>query len=416
MLQKLFISYSVPEAKLANQVANSINDAFGGSVQTFLSDKDLMHGKAWKDQLKVKLKEYDAILIVLTPRYLKRPWAYVEWAAFWMEDKDYYILLTDNIEVNDLISPMQDCQATRLFNPEEVMRLFTTIKQDANYKDRTPFEEAKVLSLTAQQIYKDLLAEEKSIGYSVYKDLHQLPNNDHLKKDVLNYYYFENGNAAHAAKIFERINDSSIKVDLLLTFLEKGELKFIEDNFRGVKSQVSLIPLLNAMLLNGMDKEPLFGKLIDYLGNDQPALKQFSIMAFDEDSTNDDLFKILARQFNSPTSARITIQHLISLNNRHSGFYTDLYNYISQHSNVEWRKTLISLIENKNTYDKDFIQKETIRLAKINQREAYKVLISLSQRDCPLLRHLVFDIKIITLPDLLEATQEYIKNNCDDAP
>lgn len=237
MAYKIFISYTEKETVLAEFIRNTINNAFQGNVFLFLSASDILGGDKWKNVIQDALLEYDACLSVLTPRFKDRPWAYVEWSAFWLRNKTTFLVTTDDVSVQDLLGPMLDSQVSRLFHEEDIKKLLAAIAKAANVS-YIPYSSAFDLSQQSQMIYQRILDEEEKKSLAIYrKDSGLLPVDDYKKLEILWYFLDKERDIETFKEIFQRIRDNSIKGNILYQLLEKNEYAIIGDVYEFVDNK-----------------------------------------------------------------------------------------------------------------------------------------------------------------------------------
>jgi hypothetical protein len=124
MPYKIFVSHTANDRLIAEEATRVINNAFEGEIQLYLACHEIGGGDEWKKSIKDNLQQCDALLCLVTPEYAHKPWLFIEWSAFWLADKRFYILLTDDVKLSDLVHPMQDRQTTNILD-EVSVRMFS---------------------------------------------------------------------------------------------------------------------------------------------------------------------------------------------------------------------------------------------------------------------------------------------------
>src|SRR5688572_7888544 len=128
MPYKMFLSHTGLDTKIAEAVKKNIEDAFLGYISVFLATQDLLPGMQWKEALKQHLKTDDAIISIITSRSMTKPWIYVEWSAFWLNDKPIFIFITDDVKIDKLLNPIVDVQSVRLSQADDIRKLFRVLQ------------------------------------------------------------------------------------------------------------------------------------------------------------------------------------------------------------------------------------------------------------------------------------------------
>lgn len=75
-----FISYSGDDAAIAKEIVADLENA---SLRTFIASRDLGAGQLWTDEIRRALQASRALLILLTPNSVARPWVMLEVGASW---------------------------------------------------------------------------------------------------------------------------------------------------------------------------------------------------------------------------------------------------------------------------------------------------------------------------------------------
>lgn len=127
----VFISHASEDIQLAKALYTCINNTFKGRILPYLLHQEIRGGEQWNNTLKTSLNNCQAIVSLMTPLALSRPWLFVEWAGFWLGDKFFYILVIDEKSQSQLIHPMIDRHVTHLLQRESVKAFFKGLAYDA---------------------------------------------------------------------------------------------------------------------------------------------------------------------------------------------------------------------------------------------------------------------------------------------
>ncbi len=409
MNYKIFLSYSIKEAKLAEHLRNSIYNAFDGNVTFYFANEDILAGEKWKQNLQEALRDCDAILSILTPQYIERPWAYIEWSAFWLANKTSYILLTDEIQVKDIVEPMKDSQTTRLFVEEDVKKLIKAIAK-ASGTSRNPYEIIPELVNKAIAIYKKLGEEEERHKYLVYKDsIELLPNDDFQKRDIFWYFYDKESDETSAIEVFHKINDNTIKANILLQLLDKQDFKSIEQTFSAIENKHNLIPVLKNIIEYGHEDDTITEKMVEYLAESQTALRALGEFLIKNRNIDSKLVPFIILQFKNRAELRKLGECIIDNNLVTHKMFDFLIQQFYGFNHAELHKLLVYLIHS-DKYNPIEIKEQITKLAKENQKEAEKVMNELFLKDKSLVIKLVQVDKIITGLEILSRLEEKINS------
>ncbi|OZI09191.1 hypothetical protein BWI93_05140 [Siphonobacter sp. BAB-5385] len=344
---KIFISFNSNESKLAKAIHNVVNDYFDGQVVTFFTEYDLLGGDKWKEKIRKNLEDCDAILLVLTSKYAERPWAYVEWSAFWLQNKDIYVLFTDDVKINELISPMQDDMLTRLFDETAVKNLFRKLKLKSGFDGPAPLGAAEELASGSKKIYENLVEESKAQGYKIYEDVDLLPNDDSQKLDILKYFYYKEKNAFIASKILKKIDDGLIKRSVLIEFLENGDEDFVDKNFDSIANKTTLVRLLIKYIELDKTDSPTLYKIISSVSARQTALRTFAEYLIDSSIENEKLLDFVVNQFSTWTELKGALKYAITNSKVNTKLFHKFYQKLVANSNSEWKNVLMEIVKYK---------------------------------------------------------------------
>jgi hypothetical protein len=408
MAYKIFLSYSTQENDLAEHIRNSLTRIFKNKVEFVFNN--IRGGEKWKVAIQKGLNNSDAILTILTPKYLQRPWAYIEWSAFWLRDKTTYVIVTDDVEVRDIVDPMRDVQFTRIFHESDVISLVESIAEKAR-QDYFSYDSVSEISNKAIAIYKKLLAESERRKYEIYNNAAELlPEDDFKKVQILWHFYSDPSNRNTFIDIYKRINDNSIKANLLMKLLEKNDLDTIEQLFEFVESKNNLMPLIRGLVENGQENSGLIEKILEFISSSQSTLRSLCEYFIKNRKIDSKVLINAIDLFTNRAELRKVGECLID-----NSFITNrIFDFLVQKfygfNHAELQKLLNYAIYDEN-YNPEELTEQIVRLSHYNQREAEKVLMELLKKDQPLVRKLIYQDKIITNQESLKRISEHLPDN-----
>ena len=140
MTYRIFVSHTSKNDSVATAVTKVINDAFKGHIELYLAIEKVVGGTQWKQELKRNLRSSHAIISIVTPDSIHKPWLYIEWAPFWLNGKKTYLLLSENVSLGDLVEPMRDFQVVDMLDPDKIGKFLQALRDDAHIEMRVPFE------------------------------------------------------------------------------------------------------------------------------------------------------------------------------------------------------------------------------------------------------------------------------------
>lgn len=407
MSYKIFVSYSLQESELAEFIKNSLSKLFKNKVSFHFNN--IRGGDKWKESIQKGLTDSDAIMTILTPKYLEKPWAYIEWAAFWLRDKVTYIIVTDDVEIKDIVDPMRDSQTTNIFNESHVIKLLEAIAEKS-VTDSISYDTVSEIVNKSRAIYEKLLFDDQRKKYSIYKGATELlPNDDFKKAEILWYFYEKESDKNAFAEIFKTINDNSIKGNILMRLLEKNDFHLIEELYEFVESKNNLLPLLRGLVENGFEDLTLTSKILTYTAASQPALRSFCEYLIKNRRADSNALLNAIPLFANRAELRRIGECLID----NSYIETSIFNTVVQqfygYNHAELQKLLKYALHDKN-YSRTEMKEQVIKLAAKNQREAEKIITELITEDEMLVRQLLYDLKIITNPEILQRLEALLNN------
>jgi hypothetical protein len=106
----VFISYAAGDSAIADELRNDLEK---GGLKCFMAEKDIQVAAEWQDSIRAALIGSKRMLVLLTPRSIKRPWVLMETGAAWALGKALIPALSQ-VEANDLIDPIRRYQARKI--------------------------------------------------------------------------------------------------------------------------------------------------------------------------------------------------------------------------------------------------------------------------------------------------------------
>jgi hypothetical protein len=372
MTYKIFFSHTVNDKLVAEEAVKIINNAFKGDISLYLACQEIGGGMNWKEQLKTKLHECDAIICLVTSEFVKKPWFFIEWSAFWIADKKFYILLSSDVKTSDLVHPMQENQTTNIEELADVRLFFKSLALDSNCA-AVPYDHTDIfVSSIKDAIYiRDREQMEKS--FSRYKNnIDKLPTSDYEKKDIAKYFYDHN-DLIMFENIIRKIRDESVKTSIAIDLLHQGDL---------------VTPINIADRIQGADKlYDIICLLIDLQHHDSPDLLE--------------LIEHVAH-FNQAELRKIAI-YLLKRGESDCELFTQV---ISLFTNMaELKKLPISMIRNGN-YKSDLFMQLLAKVVKHNQREAEKIMNVLFEADVEFFKK-ILSMDLFTMQDIISKLKKW---------
>lgn len=224
MSYRVFISHATEDKGIAEEIAMILNNAFEGSIEPYLAFREIGGGDEWKEEIKKNLQLSDAILCVVTPQSSNKPWLFIEWSAFWLAEKKYYVLLGGEVKVSDLIQPMQDRQATNMLDEASVRMFLRRLTSDSGHH-AIPYTYVSQFVDSIRDAIQIQANERAEQSYARFRaSLIGLPRDETQKREIADYFY-QNQEFEVYHNIVREIRDDSIKADMAVQLVRTGDLE-----------------------------------------------------------------------------------------------------------------------------------------------------------------------------------------------
>lgn len=400
MSYKLFISHTDSDRKIAEEVGRILNNAFEGAIVPYFAFREIKSGDKWKDEIRKSLEECDAIVSIITKNSANKPWIFIEWSAYWVANKKYYILTSDEIKLSDLIQPMQDTQVTIVTDIDSVKGLFSRLSEDVG-KRYIPFDKAEdfVFSIQSALIEQRRTITEKS--YLKYKDnLDLLPQKDSELKKIAIFFY-ERGNIDIFKKVVQQIKLDSTRRSLAFKFIKEGDY----DNTFYIAEQIRSASIQAAVVIEFIERELEDLGYVKHLLEDISAknasyLRQVCIYLAQNAKEDTALFKNTIALFANMSELRKVAIYLVENNRFDNEMFVEIVERLTENNRVELRKVGSALVQ-QGKQDSTEFKTILIALADNNQKEAGKLLLELKNHDVKRFEEFM-NLNLITQQEMLE--------------
>ncbi|MEN6409509.1 MAG: toll/interleukin-1 receptor domain-containing protein [Anaerolineaceae bacterium] len=398
MAYHVFISHTNSDAYIAKAVTKVLNETFNGAIKFYLAMDNVAGGVKWKEELIQKIQNSDAIICIITPEAIDKPWIYVEWSPFWMENKKWYVLVTDEVRVTDLIDPMRDRQCVDMTKIDQIKEFLYSLFEDSKAEIPSPESNAsrfvsEVLSARRTQVQET---------YEIYRENpDDLPSDDHLKVKIAEYF-LQKKDLFTFSEIVRRIRDDDIKIDLALRiFPEVGD-----DVVYGVIEKVHAADCIGyfamALIDRGYTDSRLLSMILDNLSvSSQPELRKITLHMLSNSQEESDLFQHVLGLITNMESLKNIVGYLIDNNRIDDEIYGEI---IEQINNFTTLKKIGFLFIHANLQMTDQFANLFINLCKKTPINACHLLEDLKKHDPDSFgyyRKLIYDKELITDPSVL---------------
>lgn len=275
MAYSIFVSHTQVDAKLAEKVTESLEQALEGGVALKLARAQIESGAQWKAWIRENLDGCDMVLSIFTPEAVHKPWLYVEWAPFWLNDdeKDFIILLASGARPESLISPMLDSQTVNLEDEASVCGLLRTLGKRAepplDVDEAVLRERARDLVAAAREGRRGDLAHsaERYADPSV-----ELPEDDQAACRILEYFYTK-GDTDTFRSLFRRLRHDALRADMALWVVRRNDLRTAAALCEDITASDHLCRVASGMIRAGHEDAPELRRVLDRITNNAEKRK-----------------------------------------------------------------------------------------------------------------------------------------------
>jgi len=163
----VFLSHAATDEPIARVIHGEIERIFARGVTVFTSSVPgvVRPGADWLQAIRVNLDKAHAVIVLITPVSINRPWIWFEVGASWsrMEQGEGVILPVCVPEINkgDLPEPLNRLEALSLGKAAETRLLFSTLKDQFQFGSLRGFSHAKIKARLPK--YPDLRVAESDL-------------------------------------------------------------------------------------------------------------------------------------------------------------------------------------------------------------------------------------------------------------
>ncbi len=375
MPYQIFFSHTANDKLIAEEAVRVINNAFEGEIQLYLAFQEIGGGDEWKKQIKDNLLKCDALICLVTPEYAHKPWLFIEWSAFWIAEKKFYILLTDDVKISDLVHPMQDSQTTNISDEVSVRMFFRSLSRDSGHS-AIPYSYVNMFVDSVKDAIFIRNKEKTEKSYGKYKDnIDKLPENDMEKRSVAEYFY-ERDDVHMYEQIVAKIRDESIKSAMAISLIKQGDLaKGVQISEKILAADKILDIVLTLIDLQHHDSRQVRDLVDNISTKNQAELRKIAVYLLNRGEGDSELFNYVLDDLTNMAEVRKIASNLIADGQQKTGLFNILFEKIRLSNQREAEKIMVELFER----DKDLFY-EILNKKVITNTEVLKRLEQLSNR------------------------------------
>ena len=201
---KLFISHAQSDEKFAQAIQHEIEKVFANGVSVFRASSPgaIAIGYDWLNEIERKLETAQAVIVIITPISVERPWIWFELGATWLKgragDCKIYPLCAREMTLNSLPAPLNRLQALSMGKTSDLKLLFQALTDQFGFGKISAFKAENIIRRIPQ--YKDVKIDDVDlydgslytgpyIGYSD-AELEEVIDSQFLSPDADNYRKF----------------------------------------------------------------------------------------------------------------------------------------------------------------------------------------------------------------------------------
>lgn len=163
----LFISHAATDEPIANILKAEIDRVFANGVYVFASSVPgtMKPGSDWLNSIRENLDKAKAVVVLITPVSINRPWIWFEVGASWSKmsegRRSIYPLCAPEIELNELPEPLNRLQASSLAKAEHIKQFFQTLCDQFGFGNMKGFKGSTIKSRIPK--YSELRVDSKDL-------------------------------------------------------------------------------------------------------------------------------------------------------------------------------------------------------------------------------------------------------------
>lgn len=220
----IFVSHAATDKPIAEILKAEINRVFANGVYVFASSVPgvMKPGSDWLNSVKENLDKAKAVVVLITPVSINRPWIWFEVGASWFKMTEgkgkIYPLCAPEIEFSELPEPLSRLQALSLGKAEHIKLFFQTLCDQFGFGNMKGFKGSAIKSRLPK--YTELKLDSKDLDTgTIYTGPYGGYSSNELK-EVLDeeYLYKEYHNYTEDIILFYRYRDKSIFMGKLIHY------------------------------------------------------------------------------------------------------------------------------------------------------------------------------------------------------
>ena len=168
----LFISHATSDAGFASAVQQEIEKVFANGINVFCTSSPgaIPVGTDWLSNVEQTLEVAQAIIAIVTPVSIERPWLWFEIGATWSKGRSgeckIYPLCAPEIELSNLPAPLDRLQALSMGKVADLKLLFKALISQFGFGKLSSFRATNISKRIPR--YKDVKVVEMDLNEKVF--------------------------------------------------------------------------------------------------------------------------------------------------------------------------------------------------------------------------------------------------------
>jgi|GEM_PF-1181407 len=191
----IFISHATTDNPIVDIPKSQIEQVFANGVQVFASSVPgvIKPGRVWLDEIKDILAVARAVIVVITPVSINRPWIWFEVGASWSKmesgNRRIYPLCVPEIDFNDLPAPLNSLQALSLGKARDIRLFFQELCDELKFGSLKAFKASALTSRLPK--YSELRINQNDLsGGAIYSGPYEGYSNSELEEVLIEDYLY----------------------------------------------------------------------------------------------------------------------------------------------------------------------------------------------------------------------------------
>jgi len=192
----IFISHATTDNPIVDLLKSQIDRVFARGVYVFASSVPgvIKPGRLWLDEIKNNLEIASAVIVLVTPVSINRPWIWFEVGASWSKmsegQRRIYPLCVPEINFNDLPAPLNSLQALSLGKAKDVRLFFQELCDEFGFGNLKGFKSSIITDHLPK--YSDLKINQEDLkAGTIYSGPYEGYSDSELGEILIDEYLYK---------------------------------------------------------------------------------------------------------------------------------------------------------------------------------------------------------------------------------